>query len=82
MTVIVRMLTSVNEAALPVVMHGNDGAIPIERRADVAGPSYGTVEVYCGEEPSDQASDQPSRHVTHDAGRETHRHHPPAIAHH
>lgn len=82
MTVIARMLTSGNEAALPVVMHGNDGTIPIERPADVADPLDGTVEVYCGEGPSDQASDQPSRHITHDAGRATHRHHPSAIAHH
>jgi len=82
MTVIARILTNGIEAALPLVMPGDDETIPIERPADVADPLDGMVEVYCGEGPSDQASDQPLRHITHDAGRATHRHRPSAIAHH
>ena len=56
MTVIARMLTRGNNEATPVVMHGEDGTIPIDRIADLDGPSDGTVEVYCGQGPSDQTS--------------------------
>ena len=53
MAVIARMLNNGSEAALPVVMHGNDGTKPIGRPADAGDPPYGMVEVYCGEGPSD-----------------------------
>ena len=62
MVVIARILTSGTEGVLPVVMHANDGTIPIERPADASDPPYGMVEVYCGEGPSDQESGKPWRH--------------------
>lgn len=62
MTITARMLNNGVTPPTTVIIHGNDGTIPIERPVDAADPSYGIVEIYLGDGPSDQDSGKPWRH--------------------